>query len=46
MTFVAGRRCKPILLYVVLIVVGLSLAYFSVHHGRGSLQQNPPLHQR
>jgi len=46
MSFVAGKRCKPILLYVVLIIVGLSLVYFSVNRGRGALPQNAPLHQR
>ena len=45
MTFVAGKRCKPILLYVALIVVGLSLLYFSVHRGGGLQPQSPPLHQ-
>jgi hypothetical protein len=46
MTFVAGKRCKPILLYVILVVVALSLAYFCVHHGSGGvLPQDAPLHQ-
>jgi hypothetical protein len=46
MTFVAGKRCKPILLYVVLVIIGFSLFYFSVHRGRSALPQNQPLHQR
>jgi hypothetical protein len=46
MTFVAGKRCKPTLLYVILAVVALSLVYFCVHRGREVLPtQNPPLHQ-
>jgi hypothetical protein len=46
MTFVAGKRCKPILLYVILVVVALSLVYFCVHHGGGGvLPQDSPLHQ-
>jgi hypothetical protein len=45
MTFVAGKRCKPILLYVILVVVALSLVYFYVHRGGEVLPQNPPLHQ-
>ena len=45
MTFVAGKRCKPILLYVVLFIIGFSLVYFSVHRGRGDQPQNPPMHQ-
>jgi hypothetical protein len=45
MTFVAGKRCKPTLLYVILVVVALSLVYFCVHHGGDALPQNSPLHQ-
>ena len=46
MTFVVGKRCKPILLYVVLVIVALSLVYFYVHHGGGGglLPENPPMH--
>ena len=45
MTFVAGNRCKPILLFVILVVVALSLVYFYVHHGGGVVPQNPLFHQ-
>jgi len=45
MTFVVGKRCKPILLYVVLVVVALSLVYFCMHRGGDMLPQNAPLHQ-
>jgi hypothetical protein len=46
MTFVAGKRCKPILLYVILVVIVLSLAYFYMHRGGGGvLPQDPPMHQ-
>jgi hypothetical protein len=45
MTLVAGKRCKPILLYVVLAVVALSLVYFYMHHGGGVVPQKPPMHQ-
>jgi hypothetical protein len=39
MTFVAGKRCRPILLYVVLAIIGFSLVYFAVHRGGGTLPQ-------
>lgn len=45
MTFVVGKRCKPVLLYVILVVVALSLVYFCVHRGGGVLPENPPLHE-
>jgi len=41
MTFVAGKRCKPILLYVILVVIVLSLVYFYVHRGGGSGAAGP-----
>jgi hypothetical protein len=46
MTFVVGKRCKPILLSVVSSLLALSLAhfYFCVHRGGGALPLNP-LHQ-
>jgi|HubBroStandDraft_1064217.scaffolds.fasta_scaffold19902_3 hypothetical protein len=45
MTFVAGKRRKPTLLYVILVVIALSLVYFSVHRGGGGvLPQDPPMH--
>jgi hypothetical protein len=46
MTFVVGKRCKPILLYAIVVIVALSLVYFYVHHGGGGglLPENPPMH--
>jgi hypothetical protein len=45
MAFVVGKRCKPILLYVVLAIVVFSLVYFYMRHGGGGglLPENPPM---
>jgi hypothetical protein len=42
----AGKHCSPVLIYVVLAIIVVTLAFVVAHRGPDRQPQNEPIHQK